>query len=88
MDGDDAALAPWLHRDLDAGLGQHLFGVGPGGDPLTNHGRPVGRSPANKMADFTWALATLEVQSMPRSAPPLTRRVAGTRSRPVKVAPM
>ena len=31
---------------------------------------PLAESPARRMADFTCALATLEVQSMPRSAPP------------------
>ena len=33
---------------------------------------PTAARPANRMADFTWALATLVVQSMPCSVPPLT----------------
>ena len=33
---------------------------------------PSADSPASRMADFTWALATLDVQSMPCSAPPRT----------------
>ena len=33
---------------------------------------PVAARPASRMADFTWALATLDVQSMPCSGPPLT----------------
>ena len=50
---------------------------------------PSAESPARMMADFTWALATLAVQSMPCSPPPRTRSggrqrvaLAGRRSRP------
>ncbi len=35
---------------------------------------PLAESPARRMADFTWALAILAVQSMPCSRPPRTRR--------------
>ena len=50
---------------------------------------PWADSPASRMADFTWALATLAVQSIPCSAPPRTRSGGRQRSpRPVTVAPM
>ncbi len=50
---------------------------------------PVAESPASSTADFTWALATLDVQSMPCSEPPRTCRGGRHRSpRPCTVAPI
>ena len=50
---------------------------------------PLADSPASRMADFTWALATCEVQSMPCSRPPSTRSGGRQRApRPRTVAPI
>ena len=50
---------------------------------------PSAESPARMMADFTWALTTLEVQSIPCSPPPRTSSGGRQRSPwPVTVAPM
>ncbi len=50
---------------------------------------PSADSPANKMADFTWALATLEVQSIPWRPPPGDAEAAGSARRaPATVAPI
>ncbi len=50
---------------------------------------PLADSPARRMADFTCALATFDVQSMPWSAPPPMRTGGRQRSpRPRTVAPM
>ena len=50
---------------------------------------PLADSPASRMADFTWALATREVQSMPCSRPPSRRSGGRQRApRPRTVAPM
>ena len=50
---------------------------------------PLAESPASRMADFTWALATLAVQSMPCSRPPRTCSGGRQRSpRPSTWAPI
>ncbi len=50
---------------------------------------PSAARPASRMADFTCALATFDVQSMPRSAPPVTRSGGRQRSPcPSTVAPI
>ncbi len=50
---------------------------------------PVAERPASRTADFTWALATLDVQSIPCRAPPVTRSGGRQRSpRPCTTAPI